>query len=286
MLHDILGYHPKPLILLASNEAWQIQELTSHLTAAGFRVVTAHNERETLDTAQSQRPHGIILDVGIAPPGYGLCRTLRTFSIATPIVLLHPRQPTRTDHLESVRAGAWELRGTPLDVEDLLARLATYVEAKLELDRVSEECLVDRVSGLYNHLGLARRAEELAALSARHGIALACVVFRPAEPLPSRAASDRLAHTFRSVGRASDAVGRTGRAEFAIFAPTSNSATVPRLVRRLTDSAESVFGRIPERGRRVAVRSGYSAALATQKISSHALLARARSSLETYRPLM
>jgi DNA-binding response OmpR family regulator len=273
MSTDVLRHYPQPLILLASNEAWQVQELSDALTVAGFRVSVARNERETLDQTHSQRPHGILLDVGVAPPGYGLCRTLRTISIATPIVLMCPGRPTRDDHLEAMRAGAWELRGTPLDTELLLARLSAYIEAKLELDRVSEECLVDRVTGLYNHLGLAKRADELAALATRHGLALACVVFRPAEKLPSRAESDRLAQTFKSVGRASDAVGRTGRAEFAVFAPASNTWAAERLVHRLTDRATGY-------GSRMDVRSGYSAALAAHKISSHTLLARARSALE------
>ena len=268
-----MRHPPKPLILLASNEAWQVRELKSALLAAGFRVVTTRDERETLDEAQNHQPHGILLDVGVAPPGYGLCRTLRTFSVATPIILTRPGQPTRDEQLEAARSGAWDLRGVPIDVEDLLLRLETYVEAKVELDRVSEDCLVDRVSGLYNHIGLTRRATELAAIAARHGLAVACVVFRPAEKLPTRAAGDLMARAFRSVGRASDALGRTGPTEFAVFAPASNTWAAARLVRRLADSAE--------RNSPVGVRSGYSAAVAAQKISPHVLLSRARHAMES-----
>jgi PleD family two-component response regulator len=277
---DLLRYHPQPRVLLASKEAWQTRELKDALESAGLRVTIAHDERETLDLAHSLRPHGILLDAGVAPPGYGLCRTIRTIVFASPIVLLRPGQPSRDEQLDALRAGAWELRGAPLDTEDLILHLASYLEPKLELDRASEECLVDRVSGLYNHLGLAKRADELAALVTRHGLALACVVFRPAAKLPSRAASDRLALTFKSVGRTSDAVGRTGPAEFAVFAPATNAWAAGRLVRRLTDSAEREFGYIPERGGRVGVRTGYSAMLAAHKISPHTLLARARSALE------
>ena len=268
-----MRHPPKPLILLASKEAWQVRELKSALLEAGFRVVTTRDERETLDEAQNHQPHGILLDVGVAPPGYGLCRTLRTFSVATPIILTRPGQPTRDEQLEAARSGAWDLRGVPIDVEDLLLRLETYVEAKVELDRVSEDCLVDRVSGLYNHIGLTRRATELAAIAARHGLAVACVVFRPAEKLPTRAAGDLMARAFRSVGRASDALGRTGPTEFAVFAPASNTWAAARLVRRLADSAE--------RNSPVGVRSGYSAAVAAQKISSHVLLSRARHAMES-----
>jgi ActR/RegA family two-component response regulator len=274
MLNDILRHHPQPLVLAATPKKGSAPELTSALVGAGYRLVTAHDESETLDIAHRDRPHAIVLDVAVAPPGYGLCRTLRAASLATPIVLITSGHPTRTDILEAVHAGAWELRGTPLDTEELVARLGAYIEPKLELDRVSEECLVDRVSGLYNHLGLAKRADELAALATRHGLALACMVFRP-DPaqLPSRAISDRLALLFKSVGRASDAVGRTGRAEFAVFASASNSWAAGRMIRRLTDRAI-------RSGNGIDLRAGYSAASPAQKISSHTLLARARSALD------
>jgi len=271
---DLLRHHPEPLILLSSPEPWLAQELSSPLSAAGFRVVATHDEPQTLECAHSRRPHAIVLDVAIAPPGFGLCRTLRSASLATPIVLVCQRPPPRDDVLEAVRAGAWDFRGVPLDVEDLVLRIVAYVEPKLELDRVSEECLVDRVSGLYNHLGLAKRADELAALATRHGLALACMVFRPGNELPSRTASDRLALTFKSVGRASDAVGRTGRAEFAVFAAAGNAWAAKRLVHRLTDRATGYSNGFY-------VRSGYSATAPSQKISAYTLLARARSALES-----
>ncbi|HEV2671741.1 MAG TPA: hypothetical protein VGU74_11650 [Gemmatimonadales bacterium] len=273
MLNQVLRYHPSPLILLAGKETRLAEELTSALMGAGFRVVLAHDERDTLDKAQSHHPHGIVLDAGLAPPGYGLCGTLRSVSLGTPIVLTCRGQPTRDQTLEAVRAGAWDFRGTPLDTEEFIARLEAFIEPKLELDRVSENSLVDRISGLYNHLGLAKRADELAGLATRYGLALACMVFRPADRRPSRTTSDRLALTFKSIGRSSDAVGRTGPAEFAVFAPANNSWAAAQLAHRLTDRA--ILS-----GNGIDVRSGYSAASPAHKIAANTLLARARSALE------
>jgi DNA-binding response OmpR family regulator len=279
MPEDCLRLHPhsNALILLATNNVGFGRGLASSLADDGFRVVTTHNERDTVEKAQTERPHAIVLDVAMAPPGYGLCRTLRSVSLGTPIVLTTARPPTREEKLEAVRAGAWEICATPLDIEYFVARLGAYVEPKVELDRVSEECLVDGVSGLYNELGLARRAAELAALATRHGFALACVVFRPSDALPTRTASDQLALTFKTVGRSSDAVGRTGRSEFAVFAPASNTWAASRLVHRLTDRAGGY-------GSGIDLRSGYSSAHPAHKIASHTLLARARSALEAARP--
>jgi len=279
MPSDCLRPHPhsQPLILLATKDAGRSRGLAGSLADAGFRVVTTHDERDTIEKAQTQRPHGIVVDVAVAPPGYELCRTLRSVSLGTPIVLTTSRPPTRDEKLEAVRAGAWDLCATPLDIEHFVARLGAYVEPKVELDRVSEECLIDGVSGLYNELGLARRAAELAALATRHGFALACVVFRPSDALATHMASDQLALTFKTVGRSSDAVGRTGRAEFAVFAPASNAWAATRLVHRLTDRAGGY-------GTGIDLRSGYSSAHPAHKIASHTLLARARSALEAARP--
>ena len=269
-------------MLLASHDTALTQELERGLVSDGYHVVTAHTGRETVELARTQHPHGILLDVRIAPPGYELCRALHAVLLGTPIILLHHGSPTREEQFAAVGAGAWDLRGAPCDVADLLLRLAVYIEPRLELDRVSKESLMDGLTGVYNDQGLARRAAELSAIATRYGLALACVVFRPADQQPSRAAVDRLAVTFRSVGRASDAVGRTGPAEFTIFAPATNAWTVTRLVRRLTDSAEDELLPLPEPGRG-RYRTGYSVIPASHIISPSTLLARAREALESPR---
>jgi hypothetical protein len=92
------------------------------------------------------------------------------------------------------------------------------------------------VSGLYNETGLARRSEELAAFTARHGMPLACAVFRPLEGGLNGTAADRLAVAFRNAGRVSDAVGRTGPTEFTVFAPATDETGAEGLVQRITDA--------------------------------------------------
>jgi PleD family two-component response regulator len=264
-------FSPHPQILLASPETMPMRELSNALKDSGCRVVTAHDERETLDFAHRRPLHAIILDARIAPPGHGICLTLHSVAFATPLLLLSTGEVTRAELVAALAAGAWDVLGFPLDIEQLLLRLHLYLEPKLELERVSEECLVDRVSGLYNAAGLARRAAELAAIATRTGLTLACAAFRPLEHPRSHAATDRLAQTFKSMGRASDAVGRTGPTEFAIYAHAPNNWAAARLVHRITDTIGGL-------------RSGYTAANGAQRISPPMLLARARSAMEAHRP--
>jgi len=279
MSKHALAISPKPLVLLAGLEARQTEELSSALVQGGFRVVTAGNEREAAEAAQqADQPHAILLDARL---GFAVCLKLHTLALATPILLICPAALTRSEQLAALRAGAWEILAAPLDIDELLLQLAVFVAPKLELDRVSEERLLDRVSGLYTPSGLARRASELAALATRHGLTLACAVFQPAQPSPTGADDDRMAAALRSAGRTSDAVGRSGQTEFAVFAPATSTLAAARIMRRLTASIEHALGFVARHSARVGVRSGYSASHSTQHISPPGLLARARSVLET-----
>jgi len=258
----------KPLILLGGAEDWLTRSLDSVLGSAGYQVARARTGQDALKMAPHERPDAILLDIGIEDPdGFAVCRALRNdpaVSLATPIVLLTLGTPTRAEHLDALRAGAWDLRGQPLDAEELVLRLAAYTQGKLEVERVGEEGLVDPVSGLYNATGVTRRSEELAALTARQGLPLACVVFKS-----SNGDGDDLARAFKTHGRISDAIGRTSYDEFAIFAPATDAPAAERLVKRLTAMVGNV-------------RAGYSAAVTSRdvpRVSPQDLLSEARGAL-------
>src|SRR2546423_1781690 len=71
------------------------------------------------------------------------------------------------------------------------------------------ESMIDHGRALYNPHGSPQRADELAPLTRRQGVPSACAVFQSGDDLPSRASGDRLGRAFKSVGRLSDALGRT-----------------------------------------------------------------------------
>lgn len=274
MAADSHAHHP--LILLAAGEEMFARSLASVLANGAFQVVHAASGREALAEARNRRPDAIILDLGLADlGGFATCRALRADAAvtrATPIVLITLGPATRTQQLEALRAGAWELRGQPLDTEELVLRLTAYVQGKVEVDRLGAEGLLDHASGLYNATGIERRSEELASLTARQGLSLACVVFRPT----NGGAPDEFARAFKTYGRVSDAIGRTGSAEFAVFAPATDAPGAARLVERLADTVSRAVKAPP-------LQAGYSAAVATPttpRISPQQLLARARAALD------
>jgi len=264
-----------PVVVLASRAADAIEQLETRLYSAGYRVVTTKTERETLEKVRSHSPDAVVLDRAVSDAPYTFCRTLRddpTLSPATPLLMTQPNPPTGEQQIEALRAGAWHLQGPlPKGHEELLLRLGNYLLAKLEIDKLTDECLIDRGSGLYNPHGFDQRATELAALTSRQGSAAACVVFQPTHPLPTAASGDRLGRVFKAAGRLSDAIGRTAAAEFAVFAPATNDWAAGKLVSRMRDNVARKGG--------VALRAAYSAAAAT-KIDARALLERARQALQ------
>jgi PleD family two-component response regulator len=258
----------EPLVLLANADKWLTESLESVLTQGGYRVIDTAKRQQVLDLARRFLPDGILLDTGLdqrASDNLSLCRALRadpSISRATPIILTTAGPALRVQQLEALRAGAWELRGDPLDMEELVLRLGVYVQGKLEVDRIGADGLVDRASGLYNDTGMTRRSAELAAFTARQGMPLACAVFQPVDGVLTSGAADRLALAFRRAGRISDAVCRTGPTEFAVFAPATDETGAEGLVQRITDAVS--------RSAAVKLRAGTSTAPAATKPPSGA----------------
>jgi DNA-binding response OmpR family regulator len=255
----------EPLVLLANADKWLTESLESVLTQGGYRVMATNKRQQVLELARRYTPDAMLLDAGLdqrASDNLSLCRALRAdpdISRATPIILLTAGPALRAKQLEALRAGAWEMRGDPLDMEELVLRLGVYVQGKLEVDRLGAEGMVDRASGLYNDAGMARRSAELAAFTARQGMPLACAVFQPVDGVLTAGAADRLALAFRRAGRISDAVCRTGPAEFAVFAPATDETGAEGLVQRISDAVS--------RNSAVKLRAGVSTAPAGPKRS-------------------
>ena len=280
----------EPLVLLANADKWLTESIESVLTQGGYRVITTNKRQQVLEMARRQQPDAILVDLGLdqrASDNLTLCRALRAdgmVSRATPIILMTAGPALRQQQIDALRAGAWELRGDPLDMEELVLRIGVYVQGKLELDRISNAGLIDEASGLYNEAGVNRRSSEIAAFTTREGLPLACAVFQPQDGVLTAGAADRLAVAFKRAGRISDAIGRTGPAEFAVFAPATDETGAEGMVQRITDAVSSSIG--------VRLKSGISADSAGAKpartsapyadphrLAPPVLLARAREAL-------
>ena len=245
----------RPVILIADDQEWSSRSLESVLSDHGYRVILANTAGKAWDAASAQPPDLLFINHKLPnADGINLCRRVRNesqFGVALPILMTAPERPTRTQRLAALRAGAWEVLSYPLDAEELLLRLQSYLEPRFELDQIREQGLVDVLTGLYNLRGLERRVEEIASIATREKQPMACVVLAPTtdfesedQPLSGTEAAisvvaARCGKAMRRAGRISDAIGRLGSLEFAVVAPSTDENGAIRLAERLAEAIRS-----------------------------------------------
>lgn len=263
---DIAKRGRPPLVLVINDQEWSTRSLDSILGPNGYAILRAYTGAKGLERAHSAAPDLIVVDVNLPDmEGLDVCRELRHncgLSESTPIVMMTTGHPTRQQRLEALRAGAWDFLGHPIDAEELILRFDAFTNAKQDADRAREEGLLDHLTGLYNVHGLARRARELGSSAFRQHGPLACVVLTPelsdeqGQPLDEEKLAQltrRIASALRDTGRVSDAIGRVGEAEFAVFAPGTDAQGAAGFARRISQSIET------QHGGHVRLRAGYHA---------------------------
>ena len=290
-----------PLVLIANDQEWSARSLESILAPNGFAVLRAYTGQQALDRARTAQPDLIILDAQMPDMhGVEVCRALKEdprYSGTIPIIITTSGPSGRAQRLEDYRAGAWEFLGQPLDGEALLLKLQTFIRAKFEIDRIRDESLLDQLTGLYNMRGLAKRAREIGSEAFRRHHALACIVFSPdpESALPDNTdqiseehaakVAERVGEIIRQRGRASDAIGRLGRSEFAVIAPATEAEGAVRLMQRLGQSIESESVNLGELEKKLRIRAGYCAVpdFAESSVDAVEMLLRATTALRHLR---
>src|SRR5437660_1056129 len=126
----------QPLVLVANADKWLAESLESVLVQGGYRALAIDKRPQIVEQARRQRPDAILLDMALdrrSTDSFALCRALRaepSVSRATPIVLMTAGPTLRAQQLEALRAGAWELGGGALDMQDLVLRLGGDAQRK------------------------------------------------------------------------------------------------------------------------------------------------------------
>ena len=264
-----------PVVLIVDDQEWSTRSLESVLAPNGYAVMRAYTARKGIERALVQPPDLLFVSTNL-PNGdsVSLCSTLRkspNFGASVPILVTSPERPTREQRLAALEAGAWEFISYPIDAQELLLRLGAYVHAKFEVDSAQDRCLVDEPTGLYNLRGLEQRARELRSQAYREHQAMACVVVAPAQPSNENepgdhtsdeaaiAAAGKLGRALRRMGRTSDAIGRLGKNEFAILAPSTNAAGAAKLAERIAEEIRNGADGDKSTGPDLSLHAGYDA---------------------------
>jgi len=282
--------------LIAGSDEWSARALESVLEPAGYRVVRVATGGEVQERARSAEPDCILLGTPLPDAnGVEVCRALRQDPLippGLPIIGITPGPVVRNLRLSWLRAGAWDVFASPLDAEELVLKLGSYLR---EAARTREWLLVDRVTGLYNGSGLKRRARELVAEATRLRTAVACVVFGfdplPVAPRTTPGARglpgvrERIGSVLRIHGRLSDAIGWWNGSDFAILAPATDADGAAQLAARLVHAIETAPSQPGAQVPALAMRAGYEAVadIHATRVEPEDLLARAAAALQVAR---
>jgi PleD family two-component response regulator len=254
------------VLLLADAQEWSARSLISLLSPFRHRVVRLRTGPDLVAAARAGQGDAILLtesllETDVAALVTGL-RADAAVPAEIPIVLVVTGPVSRPRLLAALRAGASDVWGLPMHVEELVLRIDALLRAKFAADRAREGGLVDEATGLYNRRGVALRARDLASQADRRRSPLACLVVAPAvergrgDEEPLHAAATLVAGTLKQTSRSSDAIGRLGLTEFAVLAPDTDARGARQLGTRLGQLLESA-GLASQLGSPLRLRAGY-----------------------------
>jgi PleD family two-component response regulator len=252
-----------PQLLVATHDHGAGLELVQLAERRGYTVRRARTAAQALEQAHAAPPDLVVLDESLTDMDvFAASRALRDdphVGPGTPLLLISSKPPSSPQHHAALRAGVWEFLRHPFQVEEIGAKLDTYILLKLDADRARRDSSVADPSGFYTVRGLALRAQELTLQAFHHAEPLACVVLAPVTSDGHNAgAVNLLAGVLRATGRRSDAIGRVGPGEFAVIAPGTDRAGAVLLAERVARAVTTAAG-VDRGAPPLELRAGYDA---------------------------
>ncbi|HEV2056588.1 MAG TPA: response regulator [Methylomirabilota bacterium] len=130
-----------PLVLIADDNAMNLDILQARLTAHGYEILTATDGEAALSLAREKHPDLILLDVMMPGlDGLEVCRRLKGDPSLPfmPLIMVTARADSR-DVVSGLEAGADEYLTKPVDQAALVARVKSMLRIKALHDTVQEQ---------------------------------------------------------------------------------------------------------------------------------------------------
>ena len=125
-----------PTVLVVDDDARVVELLQITLGGRGYRVLTAHDGEEALETVRASCPDFVVLDVRIPRrSGFEVCETLRNEpgTKTLPIILISGNAATES-RLQGLRAGADDYLTKPFSPRELLLKMQRILERNRDRD--------------------------------------------------------------------------------------------------------------------------------------------------------
>lgn len=241
-----------PLVLLVDGQESTSRAIEGVLRPRGHVVLRAFTGQQAIDLVSKVSPDAVLIDTAL-PDGDGidLIRRLKeapTVHASTPILSIASAELGRVDRLDALNAGAWDILVHPVDPNELILRMETFVLAKQEADRVRDQGLTDPATGFYNVRGILQRAREISAEATRSDRPVTCIAFGAQVQGETEDFSDTEAfvepvtEALQQVTRICDTIGTLGPGEFIIVAPGTDQDGALRLADRVLEAIASADG--------------------------------------------
>ena len=130
-----------PIILIADDNAMNVEILDARLTHHGYRTITAVDGEQALEMARTRRPDLVLLDIMMPKlDGIEVCRRIKQDPSLpfTPVVLVTAKADSK-DVVTGLEAGADEYLTKPVDQAALVARVKSMLRIKDLHDTVSAQ---------------------------------------------------------------------------------------------------------------------------------------------------
>ena len=121
-------------ILIIEDDATMLRGLKDNFEFRGYRVLTAADGEEGLDTALSCKPDLIVLDIMLPKiNGYEVCRLIRAEGLEMPIIMLTAKGE-ESDIVLGLNLGADDYVTKPFSIKELLARTEAFLRRSKQAD--------------------------------------------------------------------------------------------------------------------------------------------------------
>jgi putative two-component system response regulator len=132
-------FQPSPATVLVADDTESVRNLFAELLGAdGYRVLTASDGDEALESAQRHRPDILLLDVRMpGVDGIEVCRRVKSTPETrfTPVILVTGLADS-ADRIEGIEAGADDFLTKPVNSHELRARVRVLARVKQLTDEL------------------------------------------------------------------------------------------------------------------------------------------------------
>jgi two-component system sensor histidine kinase ChiS len=168
-----------PLIIIADDEAVNLQVLMSFLRLGGYRVKTAMSGQETLSLIQKEQPALILLDVMMpGMSGYEVCQIVRQKydSKELPIIMLTALNQSK-DRVRGFEAGANDYVSKPFNQKEITARITAHLQSMQTRTLNNQKCQLEKAINEHQQVetSLLETQEQLLTLLEHSPDAILCI---------------------------------------------------------------------------------------------------------------